>query len=42
MNVNDQGELKDKYPKHWALLADKGIKEQVKRLELFFHPKEKT
>ena len=24
MNVNDQGELKDKYPKHWALLADKG------------------
>ena len=24
MNTNDQGELKDRYPKHWALLVDKG------------------
>jgi hypothetical protein len=27
--VEDKGELKNKYPKHWALMADKGYQGAV-------------
>ena len=37
----DQGELKDKYPKHWALLADKGYQGATEKIRAILPSKGK-